>query len=90
MADPAPGSGLAGPAASDAEPHPPPTRQEREAELAYLQSFSDVYRTHLRAYLDALVRDVSHFESADEPPAAATRTDLPRQPGPPFPDTTAT
>jgi cell division septum initiation protein DivIVA len=90
VADPSRGSSPAGPAASDAEPHPPPTRQEREAELAYLQSFSDVYRTHLRAYLDALIRDVNHFEPADEPPAAATRTDLPRQPSPPFPDTTAT
>ena len=27
-------------------------RRELEAELAYLRTFSDVYRTHLHAYLD--------------------------------------
>jgi DivIVA domain-containing protein len=31
---------------------------EVEAELAYLRTFSNVYRTHLHAYLDALLRNV--------------------------------
>jgi cell division septum initiation protein DivIVA len=60
---------------------PPADRRELEAELAYLRTFSDVYRTHLRAYLDALIRDVSEFEQAEKPPAAATRPDLPACPG---------
>lgn len=37
-------------------------RRELESELAYLLTFSDAYRTHLRAYLDALIRDVNEFE----------------------------
>jgi cell division septum initiation protein DivIVA len=56
-------------------------RPELEAELEYLRTFSDVYRTHLRAYLDALIRDVNQAEQADDPTAAATQPDLPRQPG---------
>lgn len=32
--------------------------REVEAELAYLRTFSNVYRTHLHAYLDALLRNV--------------------------------
>lgn len=68
-------TGLATPVAGAA---PPADCRELEAELAYLRTFSDVYRTHLRAYLDALIRDVNQFEQADEPAPAPARPDLPR------------
>jgi DivIVA domain-containing protein len=47
--------------------------QELAAELAYLRTFSDVYRTHLRAYLDALLRNVDGWDDADRPSLAAVR-----------------
>ena len=39
--------------------------RELQAELAHLRTFSEVYRTHLRAYLDALLRDVDEWEGAE-------------------------
>jgi DivIVA domain-containing protein len=57
-------------AAHDAMAAPGPAaggdRQEAQAELAYLRSYSDVYRTHLRAYLDALLRTVDEWEHAEK------------------------
>jgi DivIVA domain-containing protein len=63
-------------------------RRELEAELEYLRTFSNVYRMHLHAYLDALVRNVHEWERAEEASLAAARDDLPRiahypQPGAP-------
>jgi DivIVA domain-containing protein len=52
-------------------------RRELEAELAYLRTFSDVYRTHLHAYLDALVRNVEEWERAEKTSLAAARASLP-------------
>jgi DivIVA domain-containing protein len=51
------------------------------AELAYLQTFSEVYRSHLRSYLDALLRNADEREPADKVPAdkvpvAAGRSDV--------------
>jgi cell division septum initiation protein DivIVA len=40
-------------------------RKDLEAELAYLRTFSDVYRTHLKAYLDALLRNVEEWEQSE-------------------------
>jgi hypothetical protein len=45
------------------------------AELAYLRTFSDVYRTHLRAYLEALLRNVEEWERAEKVSLAAARED---------------
>jgi DivIVA domain-containing protein len=66
---------------------PPKDRRELEAELAYLRTFSDVYRTHLRAALDALIRDVSELGQAQDASAAPGRpagpscpTSLPPEP----------
>ena len=39
-----------------------PSRSDLRAELAYLRTFSDVYRNHLRAYLEALLRNVEEWE----------------------------
>lgn len=63
---------------------PAADRREIEAELAYLRTFSDVYRTHLRAYLDALLRNVDEWEHAEKSSLASVRADLPHlaRPGP--------
>jgi DivIVA domain-containing protein len=73
-----------------AEPLDAGQRQELQAELAYLRTFSDVYRTHLRAYLEALVRNVDEWERAEKGSLASARAELhgppnPGLPGPPAP-----
>ncbi|HTT50961.1 MAG TPA: hypothetical protein VMH35_06160 [Streptosporangiaceae bacterium] len=55
-------------------------RQELQAELAYLRTYSDVYRTHLRAYLDALLRNVDEWEKAEKSSVALIRTERPPRP----------
>jgi DivIVA domain-containing protein len=60
-------------------------RRELEAELAYLRTFSDVYRTHLHAYLDALLRNVEEWERAEKTSLAAASVGLPRLPHYPQP-----
>lgn len=64
---------------------PDADRRELEAELAYLRTFSDVYRTHLHAYLDALLRNVEEWERAEKTSLAAVRGSLPRLPHHPQP-----
>lgn len=54
-----------------------PGRSDLQAELAYLRTFSDVYRNHLRAYLEALLRNVEEWERAERSSLAAIRADLP-------------
>jgi cell division septum initiation protein DivIVA len=51
-------------------------RQDLEAELAYLRTFSEVYRTHLRAYLEALLRNVDEWEGAERSSLAGVRAEL--------------
>ncbi|WP_067461554.1 DivIVA domain-containing protein [Actinomadura macra] len=46
-------------------------RRRMEQEIAYLRTYSDVYRTHLRSYLEALLRNVDEWESSE-------RASLPR------------
>jgi DivIVA domain-containing protein len=52
-------------------------RGELEAELAYLRTFCDVYRTHLRAYLDALLRNVDEWEKAEQSAVSEVPGQLP-------------
>jgi DivIVA domain-containing protein len=59
---------------------PDADHREPEAELAYLRTFSDVYRTHLHAYLDALLRNVEERERAEKTSLSGARTSLPRLP----------
>ncbi len=54
-----------------AAPLPPDERRAMEREIAYLRTYSDVYRTHLRSYLEALLRNVDEWESSE-------RASLPR------------
>jgi cell division septum initiation protein DivIVA len=63
---------------ASAEPLSSAERQELQAELAYLRTFSDVYRTHLRAYLEALVRNVEEWERAEKTSLTSVRAELPR------------
>ena len=60
-------------------------RRGLQAELAYLRTFSDVYRTHLRAYLEALVRNVDEWERAEQGSLASAHAELSGTPGPGLP-----
>jgi DivIVA domain-containing protein len=62
-----------------AGPASPPAgeRQELTAELGYLRMFSEVYRTTLRAYLEALLRNVEEWERTEKSSVAAARAELP-------------
>lgn len=48
-------------------------QQELQAELAYLRTFSEVCRTHLRAYMESLTRSVDEWERADRDGGLAAR-----------------
>jgi hypothetical protein len=59
------------------DPQAGPGRSGLRAELAYLRTLSDVHRNHLRAYLEALLRNVAEWERAERSSLAAVRADLP-------------
>jgi len=60
-------------------------RREVEAELAYLRTFGNVYRRHLHAHLDALLRNVEKWERAEKTSVAAVVAELPGLPHYPQP-----
>ena len=52
-------------AAMNADPLPVPSEHERRAvqgEMAYLRTFNDVYRQHLRLYTEAVLRTIEDWE----------------------------
>lgn len=49
-------------------------QREAEAELAYLRTFSQVCRAHLRAYLESLTVSIEEWEKAEEKGLAARGT----------------
>jgi cell division septum initiation protein DivIVA len=55
------------------EPLSAAQRRDLEAEIAYLRTFSDVCRTHLKAYLDSLTRSIEEWEHAERQGLAAAR-----------------
>jgi cell division septum initiation protein DivIVA len=57
-----------------------PSQREADAELAYLRTFSQVCRTHLRAYLDSLSRSIEEWEKVEEQGLATARGAAPRTP----------
>jgi len=71
--------------------------RDRTAELAYLRTFSEVYRTHLRAYLETLLNNVEDWEQSEKASLASARAELPfpfppapqEQPPPPAPGPTS-
>ena len=49
-----------------------------QGEIAYLRMYSEVYRTHLRTYLEALLRNVDEWARAEQsPPGMEHKTPLP-------------
>jgi DivIVA domain-containing protein len=60
------------------EPMSGDERRELEREIAYLRTFSDVYRTHLRSYLEALLHNVEEWERSERDSLMTTRSELPR------------
>jgi cell division septum initiation protein DivIVA len=55
------------------EPLSAAQRRDLEGEIAYLRTFSDVCRTHLKAYLDSLTRSIEEWERAERQGAVAAR-----------------
>lgn len=55
------------------EPLAAAERQELQAEVAYLRTFSDVCRTHLRAYMESLSRSIEQWEQVERKGTAAAR-----------------
>ena len=47
------------------DPLPEAERQELQAEIAYLRTYSDVCRTHLRAYMESLTRSIEEWERTE-------------------------
>jgi cell division septum initiation protein DivIVA len=62
------------------EPLSAADRRDLEAEIAYLRTFSDVCRTHLRAYLESLTRSVEEWERAEQQGAARAAAQATRGP----------
>jgi DivIVA domain-containing protein len=60
------------------EPMSGDERRNLESEIAYLRTFSDVYRTHLRSYLEALLRNVEEWERSEHDSLPSVRAPLPR------------
>jgi cell division septum initiation protein DivIVA len=52
-------------ALNGAAPQSDQARQAAHAELAYLRTYSDVYRAHLRAYTEAIMRGIEEWERKD-------------------------
>jgi len=74
----------AGPDGSTAQEGP--ERGDLEAQLAYLRTFSDVYRAHLHAYLDKLLRNVEEWDRAEKETLATVHADMSAPPDvPPLP-----
>ena len=59
------------------EPLSAAERQDLQAEIAYLRTFSDVCRTHLRAYLESLTRSIDEWENAEHNGTLTARPPLP-------------
>ncbi|HTU75768.1 MAG TPA: hypothetical protein VMG38_19815 [Trebonia sp.] len=51
-------------------------RQDLQAEIAYLRTFSDVCRTHLRAYMESLTQSIEQWERAEHASASAARVSV--------------
>jgi DivIVA domain-containing protein len=56
------------------DPLPVSEQHQLQAEITYLRTFSDVCRTHLRAYMESLTRSIEEWERAERGGAAAARS----------------
>ncbi|GAA4613323.1 cell wall synthesis protein Wag31 [Actinoallomurus liliacearum] len=66
--------------APSTEPMSGDERRDLEREIAYLRTFSDVYRTHLRTYLESLLRNVEEWEKSERASVSGTPGVPPRMP----------
>lgn len=74
--------------ATDAAVRATPGEHENlQEEVAYLRMFSEVYRTHLRAYLEALMRNLDEWGRAEQS-STGNGYQPPRLPGRDVPDPT--
>ena len=66
-------------AAAPVSQDPLPMEQQKalQEEIAYLRTFSNVCRTHLRAYLESLGRSIEEWERAEHKAATAARDAIP-------------
>jgi hypothetical protein len=60
------------------DPLPDAERHELQAEIAYLRTFSNVCRTHLRAYMESLTRSIDEWDNAERKGALAARESIVR------------
>lgn len=67
---------LSGPAPASTERE----RRELQAELAYLRAFGEVYRTHLRAYTEGMLRSIDEWERREARSLEEATVDLPSGP----------
>jgi cell division septum initiation protein DivIVA len=67
-------------------PQTEPERLAAQAELAYLRTYSEVYRSHLRAYTEGVLHSIEEWERTEE--AALHEAQAQANPGssPPAPD----
>lgn len=61
--------------------NPPPPQMEANrsamrAELAYLRAFGEVYRTHLRAYTEGMLRSIDEWERKEANSISETRNEM--------------
>jgi cell division septum initiation protein DivIVA len=71
-------------AAMDRDGRPPQTDQEHravQAELAYLRTFSDVYRQHLKIYTEDVLRTIEAWENKERAAARDIPAEGPDLPG---------
>ncbi|WP_187438033.1 DivIVA domain-containing protein [Actinomadura decatromicini] len=61
-----PGTPRAGGMPDGAGGMPDDERLALQREVAYLRTYSDVYRSHLRSYLEALLRNVAEWEASEQ------------------------
>ncbi|MEV5827426.1 DivIVA domain-containing protein [Spirillospora sp. NPDC052242] len=64
-AEPAPAAPAAPSGGGSGGDMDPDERHRLEREIAYLRTYSDVYRNHLRTYLEALLRNVDEWEGSE-------------------------
>jgi cell division septum initiation protein DivIVA len=67
-------------------PSPPQTDHQRQAaaaELAYLRTYTDVYRSHLRAYTEGILRGIEEWERKEQTTLHQPTTSQPTATQPP-------
>jgi len=72
---------LNSPTVASSSPQLESDRSALKAELAYLRAFGEVYRTHLRAYTEGMLRSIDEWERREAQSLEQTVPDPPGAPG---------